>query len=83
MLPMRFQAILRRKPFSRSRSRTQISRPSRERSFSNFHPQPLPIFVIWPKYATSTILRDSETATFFAQAIPHANNPDLLGALLL
>ena len=28
-------------------------------------------------------LRDSKTATFFARPITHANNPALLGALLL
>ena len=37
--------------------------------------QPLPIFVIWPKYGTRAISRDSETATFFARPVSHANIP--------
>ena len=44
---------------------------------------PLPIFVIGHKYATDAISHDSDTATFFARAIAHANIPALLGALLI
>ena len=83
MLRVRFRAILRRQHFSSSLSRTLISRHSRERAFSNFRARPLPIFVIWPKYATSAISRDSETATVFARLIAHANILALLGVLLL
>ena len=32
----------------------------------NFWAWPLPIFVIWPNYATGAILRNSENTTFFA-----------------
>ena len=66
---MLFRVILRWQPFSR----TLISRPSLVSSFSNFHPRPLSIFIIWPKYATHTISRDSKTATFFAYPIAQAN----------
>ena len=45
--------------------------------------QPLPIFVIWPKYSTRAIYRDFEGATFFACAIAHANILALPGALIL
>ena len=83
MLPIRFRAILRRQPFSSSLSRKLISRPSRERSFYNFRMRWLPIFVIWLKYATCVISRDSETENFFARAIADANIPALTGALLL
>ena len=41
------------------------------------------MFVLWPKYVTRAILRDSETATLFARPIGHANIPTLAGALLL
>ena len=73
ILPMRFRAILRRQPFSSSLSLTLISRPSQKRSFYNFCTRPLLIFVIWPKYATHAISRDSKTATFFGQLIAHVN----------
>ena len=46
MLPIRLRAILRRQPFSRVQSCTQISRPSRVHSFYNFRARPLPIIVI-------------------------------------
>ena len=59
-----------------------ITRTSPERSFYNFHVLPFPIIVIWPKYATLAISRDSETATFFACAIVHANIPALPGAII-
>ena len=45
--------------------------------------RPLPIFIIWPKYATHAISRDSVTATFFARPIALVNIPALPGALLL
>ena len=83
MLPVRFRAILRRQLFSHAQSCTLLSRPSRERSINNFRARPLPIFLIWPKYATHAISRDSEMATFFARPIVHANIRALLGVLLL
>ena len=49
----------------------------------NLRGQPLPIFDIWPKYATRGISCDFEATTFFVRAITHANNPTILGALLL
>ena len=79
---MRFRAILRRQPFSRTKSSTQLSQSSQERSFFNFHAQPLPIFVIWPVYATSAIPYDSETVTFFARPIAHAIITVFSGAFL-
>ena len=82
MIPAQFRAILRRQPFSSSLSRTLISQPSRDCSFYNFRVQPLPIFVIWPKYATHAIWCDSETATFVVRAIANVNIPALLRALL-
>ena len=69
MLPVRFRTILRWQPFSRAQSHTLISWPTRERFFYNFRARLLPIFVIWPKYTTHAISRDSETATFFSRAI--------------
>ena len=75
MLPMRFRTILRRKHFSRAQLPALISQPTQERSFYNFHARPLPIFVIWPKYATCAISRDSETTTSFARPIVHTNVP--------
>ena len=83
MLPVRFRAILRWQPFSRTQLRTLISRPSQERYFYNLRTRPLPIFVIWPKYDTRVISRDSETATFFARPIANANISALPGALHL
>ena len=41
------------------------------------------MFVIWPKYATRAISRDSETATLFTRPIALANIPALARALLL
>ena len=67
MLPMQFCTILGWQPFSSILSRTLISSLSRERSFYKCRARPLPAIVIWPKYATRVILRDSETATFFAR----------------
>ena len=75
MLLVRFLAILRWQPFSSSLSRTLIYRPTRERSYYNFCALPLPIFIIWPKYATRTISWDSARATFLARVIAHANIP--------
>ena len=83
MLAVQFHANLRRQPFSRMQSRTLISRPSWEHSFYNFHTRPLPIFVIYPKYTTGAILRDSMKATFFEWLIAHANISALSGAMLL
>ena len=54
-----------------------IYQPSRERSFYNFHAPPLPMIVLWCKYATRAISRNSETATFFARTIAQANIPAL------
>ena len=48
----------------------------------NFRARPLPIFIIWPKYATCVILRDSEVATFFTRVIVHSNIPGHPGVLL-
>ena len=83
MLPVRFRTILRQQPFSRAKSRKLISVPSWEHSFYNFHARPFPIFVIWPKFATYEISRDSDTVTFFAYAIVHANIRALPRELLL
>ena len=83
MLPVRFSAILRQQPFLRAQFRTQKSWPSREHSFYYFRARPLPIFVILPKYATHAISRNSETITFFARPIAHANIPAIPGALRL
>ena len=83
MLLVRFRAILRRQPFSRAQSHTLLSRPSRKRSIYNFRTRPHPIFVIWPKYATRAIPRDSKTATFFVRPIAHGNIPALPRAHLL
>ena len=77
MLPVRFHGFLRCQPFSRAQLRMLISRPSREHSFYNFRMRPLPIFVIWPKYATHVISRDFETATFFARPITHATTSNI------
>ena len=74
MLPVRFRAILRRQPFSSSLSLRLISRPFRERSFYNLHGRPLLIINICSEYVTCMISHDSETATFFARAIAHANS---------
>ena len=83
LLPMQFRAIQRRQLFSRTQLCTLISRPSRERSFYNICTRHLPLFTIWPKYATRAISSDFERATFFARAIAHANIPTLQGALFL
>ena len=80
---MQFYVILRGQLFSHVKSRTITSRPSRECCFYNFRARPLPIFVIWAKYATRPISLDSEMAIFFGRAIAHAYLPTLLGALLL
>ena len=45
--------------------------------------RPLPIFVIWPKYAMCAISHDSETATVFTHANFSALPGALPGALLL
>ena len=82
MLPMRFRAILRQRPFSRALPFTLISQPTQEHSFYNFRAQSLPIFVIWAKFATCAISRDPEMATFFARPIMHDNIPTLPEALL-
>ena len=73
MLSVRIPVILRGQAFSRAQSCTLISRPPQERSIYNFRVRPLPIFIIWPKYAIHTISRDYDTSTFFARAIAHAN----------
>ena len=83
MLPVQFCAILRWQTFSHAQTRTLVSRITCERSFNNFCAQPHPIFVIWPKYATRAIRGDSETATFLARPIAHANILALLGMLRL
>ena len=82
MLPERFCVILSGQPFLQAQSRILISRLSQECSFYNFRARPLPIFVIWQKYATDAISRDSETATSFARPIAYANIPALPGVLL-
>ena len=46
----------------------------------NFRVRPLPIVVIWPKYATRAISRDSKTAIFFTRLIVHDNILALSGA---
>ena len=51
--------------FSHEQSHMLISRPSRERSFYNFHARPLPKFIFWPKYAAHAISQDAQTASFF------------------
>ena len=79
---MRFHVILYEQPFSRAQSRMLISQTSQEGSFNYFLTRPLPIFVIWPKYATRAISHDSDTATFFKQLIAHANIPALPRSLL-
>ena len=64
MLPRRFRAILRRQPFSHAQSRMFMSQPPRELYFFNLHGRSLPIFIIWPKYATHPILCDFERQPF-------------------
>ena len=83
MLPMRFRTILIWQLFLRIQSPTLISHPIWERTFDNFRALPLPIFVIWPKHATSAISYDSKMATFFARPIAHANIPAVSVVLLL
>ena len=83
ILPVRFRAINRRQPFLRTQSCTLISRLSQKCTFCNFLARLHPIFVIWPKYATRAISHDSDTVTFLARAIAHANILALLGVLLL
>ena len=45
--------------------------------------RPIPIFIIWPKYATPVISCDADTATFFEEPIAHANILALSGVLIL
>ena len=77
MLPVRCRAILRWQPFSSILLRTLISWPYQVCSFYNFRARLHQIFVIWPKYTTRAISRDSRTATLSARPISHANIPGL------
>ena len=70
-----FYAIMRRQLIHAPNRARYYNVPSRERSIFHFRAQPLPIHVIWPKYATRAISRDSATATSIAHPFPQAIIP--------
>ena len=69
--------------FERAIAQANIPAPGRAPLIIFVRDRPLPIFVIWHKFATHAISRDSKKAAFFMHAIANANISALLGTLLL
>ena len=70
-----FYVIMRRQLIHAPGRARYYTVPSRERSNFNFRARPLPIHVIWPRYTTRAISRDSETATSFTWPVALAIIP--------